>query len=158
MSAKKLFVEYMLNPSRLFIAAERGDLSQVRRWCLSNPCTHQDLRVAFHFAAANGHLNVVKYLREVHEAVPDSDTVVYAARNGYLKIVQYLCEVAAVDPTADNSQAIKKAAKYGHADIVEYLCGITHPEMLRLLSEDTKCGPVVREYAATAARWERRRG
>ena len=43
-------------------------------------------------AAENGHLEVLKYLREEVKAPWDSDTAAWAAENGHLHILEYLVE------------------------------------------------------------------
>ena len=40
----------------------------------------------------NGHLEVLKYLREEAKAPWDSDTASWAAENGHLHILEYLVE------------------------------------------------------------------
>ena len=44
------------------------------------------------YAAENGHLEVLKYLREEVKAPWDSDTASWAAQNGHLHILEYLVE------------------------------------------------------------------
>ena len=50
------------------------------------------VREACAYAAANGHLEVLKYLREEVKAPWDSVTASWAAENGHLHILEYLVE------------------------------------------------------------------
>jgi ankyrin repeat protein len=75
------------------------------------------------FAAANGHYEVVKYLKEKGADIRSNDDLAFrcAAKGGYLEVVEYLVELGADIHAGDNSCALKKAAEYGHYEVVKYL-------------------------------------
>ena len=50
------------------------------------------MRRRVHVLPENGHLEVLKYLREEVKAPWDSDTASWAASNGHLHILEYLVE------------------------------------------------------------------
>ena len=66
----------------------------------------------------NGHLEVLKYLREEGKAPWDWQTATWAARNGHLHILEYLVERKYDEY---NEFACEYAAKYGHLDCLKYL-------------------------------------
>ena len=70
------------------------------------------------YAAENGHLEVLKYLREEVKAPWDSDTASWAAENGHLHILEYLVERKYDQYDED---ACAYAAKNGHLDCLKYL-------------------------------------
>ena len=70
-------------------AAVQGNLEMVK-YCVANECPIDETACAY--AAENGHLEVLKYLREEVKAPWDSDTASYAASNGHLHILEYLVE------------------------------------------------------------------
>ena len=66
----------------------------------------------------NGHLEVLKYLREEVKAPWDSVTASWAAQNGHLHILEYLVE-RKFDKY--DEYACESAAEYGHLDCLKYL-------------------------------------
>ena len=70
------------------------------------------------FAALNGHLEVLKYLREEAEAPWDWYTATWAAQNGHLHILEYLVE-RKYDKY--DEYVCKSAAENGHLDCLKYL-------------------------------------
>ena len=81
---------------------------------------------AVRWAAANGHLDVVRYLcelpvdRGVDPSADDNDAVRLAAGDGHLDVVRYLCELPVdrgVDPSANDNDAIASAATSNHLDV-----------------------------------------
>ena len=72
------------------------------------------------YAALNGHLEILKYLREVAKAPWDWDsrTAEWAAQNGHLHILEYLVE-RKYDKY--NGDACQLAANNGHLDCLKYL-------------------------------------
>ena len=70
------------------------------------------------YAAGNGHLEVLKYLREEAKAPWDSWTATRAASNGHLHILEYLVERKFDEYDED---ACENAAKNGHLDCLKYL-------------------------------------
>jgi len=69
-------------------------------------------------AAKNGHLEVLKYLREEAKAPWDSDTAACVAVKGHLHILEYLVE-RKYDQF--NTYACENAAAFGHLDCLKYL-------------------------------------
>ena len=74
---------------RLMSAASQGNLEMVK-YCVANECPIDEDACAC--AAFNGHLEVLKYLREEAKAPWDSETATWAALNGHLHILEYLVE------------------------------------------------------------------
>jgi ankyrin repeat protein len=83
---------------------------------------HANNDEALRYAAANGHLDVVKYLVEkgayIH-AIYDA-TLRVSAENGHLDIVKYLIENGA-NIHAGNDYALRFAVYNGHLDVVKCL-------------------------------------
>ena len=49
-----------------------------------------------------------------------NQSLIDAAANGHLDVVKYLVSKE-VDITADNNTAVQMASRYGHLDVVKYL-------------------------------------
>ena len=96
-------------------AAEQGNLEMVK-YCVANECPINELACAC--AAGNGHLEVLKYLREEAKAPWESWTATRAASNGHLHILEYLVERKFDEYDED---ACENAAKNGHLDCLKYL-------------------------------------
>ena len=96
-------------------AAAQGYLEMVK-YCVANECPINESACAH--AAENGHLEVLKYLREEAKAPWDSSTANCAAFNGHLHILEYLVE-RKFDKY--NTYACEDAAKKGHFDCLKYL-------------------------------------
>ena len=96
-------------------AAEQGNLEMVK-YCVANECPISTLTCAF--AAGNGHLEVLKYLREEVKVPWGSRTASWAAKNGHLHILEYLVER---EYDEYNEGACWSAAKYGHLNCLKYL-------------------------------------
>ena len=60
------------------------------KYCVANECPIDEYACAW--AAAQGHLEVLKYLREEVKAPWDWRTAAWAAVNGHLHILEYLVE------------------------------------------------------------------
>ncbi len=60
------------------------------KYCVANECPISVLACAN--AAARGHLEVLKYLREEVKAPWDAETAEWAAKYGHLHILEYLVE------------------------------------------------------------------
>ena len=124
-------------------AAIQGNLEMVK-YCFANECPINENACAF--AAENGHLEVLKYLREEVKWPWDLLTATWAAQNGHLHILEYLverkfdeftewaCAYAAEEGHLDclkylhetakapwNSRAVRRAHKNNHPDCVQYL-------------------------------------
>ena len=96
-------------------AAEQGNLEMVK-YCVAKKCPINVFACAN--AAFNGHLEVLKYLREEVKAPWDYWTAAWAARNGHLHILEYLFE-RKYDKY--NGDACRWAARYGNLDCLKYL-------------------------------------
>jgi hypothetical protein len=70
-------------------AACHGNLEMVK-YCVANDCPIDGRACAY--AAENGHLEVLKYLREEVKAPWNWATAAWAAHNGHLHILEYLVE------------------------------------------------------------------
>ena len=97
------------------MAAEQGNLEMVK-YCVANECPIGEYACAF--AAGNGHLECLKYLREEGKAPWGSDTATWAASNGHLHILEYLVERKYDRFT---TIACDLAANFGHLDCLKYL-------------------------------------
>ena len=85
------------------------------KYCVANKCPIDEFACAF--AAGNGHLECLKYLREEVKAPWGSATASWAARNGHLHILEYL-----VERKYDQFKyACEYAAAFGHLDCLKYL-------------------------------------
>jgi len=99
----------------ILAAALQGNLEMVK-YCVANECPID--WSACSFAAKNGHLECLKYLREEGKAPWDSLTAAWAAENGHLHILEYLVE-RKYDKY--NEVACWFAAANGHLDCLKYL-------------------------------------
>ena len=96
-------------------AAEQGNLEMVK-YCVANECP-TDVSACAN-AAKNGHLEVLKYLRETAKAPWAEGTASLAAENGHLHILEYLVE-RKYDQY--NACVCANAARNGHLDCLKYL-------------------------------------
>ena len=99
------------------VAALRGNLEMVK-YCVANECPID--RRACAFAASEGHLECLKYLREEVKAPWDSWTTSLAAENGHLHILEYLVE-RKYDQFDEDKDACENAAMNGHLDCLKFL-------------------------------------
>ena len=97
------------------IAAYRGNMEMVK-YCVANKCPISTWACAQ--AAGNGHLEILKYLREEVNAPWDSRTAARAALNGHLHILEYLVDRKYVE---FDEWACVCAAMNGHLDCLKYL-------------------------------------
>jgi hypothetical protein len=96
-------------------AAEQGNL-EMGKYCVANECPINAEACAC--AAQNGHLEVLKYLREEVKAPWNLGTAIRAAHNGHLHILEYLVE-RKFDKY--DEWACEYAAKFGHLDCLKHL-------------------------------------
>jgi len=96
-------------------AADQGNLEMVK-YCVANDCPINEWACAL--AAQNGHLEILKYLREEAKAPWGEYTASWAAANGHLHILEYLVE-RKFDKYSE--LACTRAAKNGHLDCLKYL-------------------------------------
>jgi len=96
-------------------AASQGNLEMVK-YCVAKKCPiYEDACLS---AARNGHLEVLKYLREEVKAPWDGWTATRAAQNGHLHILEYLVERKYDE---FHELAYLYAAEKGHLDCLKYL-------------------------------------
>jgi ankyrin repeat protein len=116
-------------------AAYQGNLEMVK-YCVANECPIGAFACAF--AAQNGHLECLKYLREEAKAPWDSRTAIRAAQNGHLHILEYLVGRAALE---GNLNEVQYCVRY-ECPIDEYACANAalkgHLEILKYLHEKAK--------------------
>ena len=95
----------------------------------------------FHYAcrdaAANGHLDVLRYLRE-HFCLWDEYTYLGAAKGGHLDIIKYLHENKC--PSDLDGYALKYAATNGDLVMIKYLHEIRFPWNTRVFQSAAKNG------------------
>ncbi|CAL6399238.1 unnamed protein product [Bathycoccus prasinos] len=127
-------------------AAKQGNLEMVK-YCVANKCPVDEWTCVC--AAGNGHLEVLKYLREEAKAPWDSHTAEWAAQKGHLHILEYLverkydqysvlaCEVAAQNGHLDCLKYLHEAAKAPwDEDSVRGAYKYKHPECLQYLLDN----------------------
>ena len=104
-------------------AANHGNMEMVK-YCVANECPIDEKACAQAAGGGNGHLEVLKYLREEVKAPWDWRTAANAAENGHLHILEYL-----VERKYDryNEWACKLAAENGHLDCLKYLRETRNP-------------------------------
>ena len=96
-------------------AASQGNLEMVK-YCVANRCPINMSACAY--AAENGDLECLKYLREEVKAPWDWATAAWAAEHGHLHILEYLVECKYDE---FEEWACRWAAKNGHLDCLKYL-------------------------------------
>ena len=99
----------------IYTAAYQGNL-EIVKYCVANECPINES--ACNGAAQNGHLEVLKYLRETAQAPWNSSTAALTAGNGHLHILEYLVE-RKFDEFTDGACAA--AAQNGQLDCLKYL-------------------------------------
>ena len=97
------------------MAALQGNLEMVK-YCVANECPIDEVACAY--AAQNGHLECLKYLREEVKAPWGSGTASWAAAYGHLHILEYLVE-RKCDQFDEDACAF--AAAKGQLDCLKYL-------------------------------------
>ena len=96
--------------------AAKQDNMEMLKYCVANECPIDEWACAY--AAENGRLEVLKYLREKVKAPWDFRTAAFAAYDGHLHILEYL-----VERKYDKFEAFacERAAGNGHLDCLKYL-------------------------------------
>ena len=96
-------------------AAEQGNLEMVK-YCVANECPIDEWACAY--AALNGHLECLKYLREEAKAPWDSDCLI-----GRLKMVIFTYSNILLSVSMINiaNGVCRMAAENGHLDCLKYL-------------------------------------
>ena len=91
-------------------------------------------KCAIHFAADQGHVEIVKFLATLVDNPNPQDTLGYtpiyhAASEGHLEIVKYLAPLSQIDINAssytEKMTPIHTAALSGHSEVVKFLCSFT---------------------------------
>ena len=103
------------NGSPIIAAVSQGNL-EMMKYCVSNKCPIDKWMCTW--AAENGHLECLKYLREEAKAPWDSQTANTAAQNGHLHILEHLVE-RKFDKYSECVCVC--AAQNGHLDCLVYL-------------------------------------
>ena len=103
------------NSRTINAAARQGNLEMVK-YCVANECPIDEFACAN--AAKNGHLEVLKYLREEAKVPCDATTACRAASNGHLHILEYLVERKYDQFVVDTCRG---AAMEGQLDCLKYL-------------------------------------
>jgi len=104
-----------------------GDLNAVKNFIKHHAKEidiHDDDESALNEALGNGHLNIIKYLIEEHQANIHgwgSFPQEYSASKGYLNVIKYLTEECHVDIHYKNQTTLQFAIGSGHLNIVKYL-------------------------------------
>jgi len=108
------------NQQTFIVACMVGNLEMVK-YCFANECPLWD--GTCNAAAANGHLEVLKYLREEIKVEWDWETASWAALKGHLHILEYLVESKFFYQLLSYHQefACINAAKGGQLDCLKYL-------------------------------------
>ena len=98
------------------IAAIKQGNVEMLKYCLENDCPTSS--IVCERAAENGHLECLKYLREVAGAPWDKNTVLGAAENAHLHILKYLVEGRY---PYFQASACARTARSGHLECLKYL-------------------------------------
>ena len=108
------------NDFALCWAAAKGHLDVVKYLVGCGANIHA--RYALSWGASNGHLLVVKFLVESGANIHTDNELAlrWAAKNGHLNIVKYLFECGAYIH-AENDYAFRKSKKYGHSVVYDFL-------------------------------------
>ena len=86
------------------------------KYCVANECPIDEYACAY--AASNGHLECLKYLREEVKAPWDSDTASYAAQMVIFTYSNILLSVSLINMT---KMRVSWRPEYGHLDCLKYL-------------------------------------
>ena len=104
-------------------ATEVGDIDYVKKYLEQNRISQYDIDYCLICSASNGHLNIVKYLVEEHQADIHADrdeAINMSACRGHLHVVKYLVEKGADIHDLDE-YVLRSSACNGHLHVVKYL-------------------------------------
>ena len=122
-----------------FAAATRGDLNQLQADLRFQTVSRDTLNESFVEAAAQGHLECLKFLKpHTQQAVGDDplfNALVAAARSGHLPCVDFL--IPFVPPCSGSSLALRWAARNGHLACLKALLPVSDPTISH--SEPLQC-------------------
>jgi ankyrin repeat protein len=113
-----------------FEAARTGNLAwfQHHKAAGTLPTLLDNANYSLRYAAAHGHLSIIRYLIEesgqpIDVAAQNNYAIRYAARNGHLSVVRYLIEESGqpINITAWDNGALKFATENDHTDVIQYL-------------------------------------
>ena len=102
--------------------------------CAAN-CKDNEGHIPLHYAALNGHLEVMKYfIVELHcdpmdKTINDDTPLHYACYHGNLNIAQYLIREEHCNPSCEDNDGwtpLHYACRYGHLNIAQYLIREEH--------------------------------
>ena len=102
-------------------AINSGDIEYVKAHLKENKISTEDFKNALLRSAENGHLHVVKYLVEEHQADIHACALRWSAGNGHLDVVKYLVEENNEDIHVIDECTLKWSAQNGHLEVVKYL-------------------------------------
>ena len=116
-------------------------------------CRNSDQDTPLHWAALEGHIDVVKFLTlEMHcdptSRNADSNTALHvAAGNGHLDVVQFFISDQNCDPNISGGQynrtSLHYAAQFGRLNVVKYLTG--NMGNVKFLTLKKFCDPMCRD-------------
>ena len=104
--------------------AKNGHLHIVKYLVEQGQDIHKDDEAVLRYSAWYGHLDVVKYCVEKHNAdihAQDDFALIYSAQGGHLEVVKYLVEKHNADIHAKDDFALRYSAQGGHLEVVKYL-------------------------------------
>ena len=132
---EKISVDDITEDNSIVEYVKNGDLKELKNYLESNPNVDIDKEYSgawtlLMYASGSGHLNIVKYLREVKSASVNYSTLFYnhtalmaASENGHIKIVKYLVAqgVNLDEWNKKGDTALMMAIEGGHIKVVKYL-------------------------------------
>ncbi len=113
-------------------ACEAGDMEHVV-FLAKFRAVRENVLTGTQLAAANGHLEVVKFLTELEGGLPSHNiqAVTWAVTKGHAAVVRYFIEARGVDVTAKANALLLMAIANGHLEVVKYLTGVKGVEVMK---------------------------